>query len=102
MSAMPVLTFKKFLHSLIAALSDMPEQSAIRDILQKITDGEGIISREIFPTINAIFVTYDCLHLSADEALAIKTLDQLEELHVKAGRIRLIQSFKAEWEILIS
>lgn len=102
MSAMPVSVLKNFLHALIDVLNCLPEQSGIRDILQKITDGEGVIARELLPTINSVFIKYDCLYLSADEALAIQNLDQLDALHRRAERIKLIQALRVEWETLIS
>lgn len=102
MSAMPVSVLKNFLHSLINALDGLPEQSEIRDILQQVTIGKNILFQELMPPINAIFVTHDCLHLSADEVLALRNFDQLEELHRKARRIKDIQSLKTEWEALIS
>jgi hypothetical protein len=97
-----VTILKNFLEKLILALENTHDQADIRLILHNL-DNTQINGRDKFILkINRIFLKYQFIQLSPDDALAIQNIEQLNVLHERAFLCKQLYELKPEWNLILS
>lgn len=86
-----------FLWRLTDILTGTPDEEIFMNILEKSSKWNSDDLSEITKNVSGLLNKYETIELTADEALAIKTPEDLIRLHKRAIMIKQIENLRKIW-----